>query len=318
MPKIVILDGFTTNPGDLSWEKIEALGDCRIYARTSPEETVTRIGDAEAVLTNKVLITREVLDACPKLRYVGVLATGYNVVDLAAASEKGVVVTNVPAYSTMSAAQNAIALLLEIANRVGLHDRAVHEGRWSNCPDFCFWDAPLMELSGKTIGILGFGRIGKAIGTIARALGMRVLACSPHPSDEGRKIAEYVSLDALLAESDVVSLNCPLTGQTREVINHESIQKMKDGAILINNGRGPLINEADVAEALNAGKLRAAGVDVACVEPIPKSSPLLHAKNCVITPHISWATPESRARLMEIAYENLKAYFDGAPIHKVN
>ena len=318
MPKIVILDGYTIVQDDMDWSGVEKMGECTVYDRTPQSEAIARIGDAEIVLTSKVLITREVFDACPNIRYIGVLATGYNVIDVAEAKKRGIVVTNVPAYGTMSTAQHAIALLFEITNRVGHYDRMVHEGAWTRSIDYCFWDEPLMELAGKTIGILGFGRIGRTIGTVCRAMGMRVLACSPHPSDEGRKIAEYVSQDALFAESDVLSLNCPLTDATREVVNRESIAKMKDGVILINNGRGPLLNEKDVADALNAGKMRAAGLDVACIEPIPADSPLLSAKNCVITPHISWATPESRARLIQIVEENLKAYLEGHPVNQVN
>ncbi len=318
MSKIVILDGFTIVHGDMNWSGIEKMGECAVYDRTPQSETIARIGDAEIVLTSKNLITREVLDACPNIRYIGVLATGYNVIDVAEAKKRGIVVTNVPAYGTMSTAQHAIALLFEITNHVGHYNQLVHDGAWTRSQDFCFWDEQLMELAGKTMGILGFGRIGRTIGTVARAMGMRVIACSPHPSEEGRKIAEYVSQDTLFAEADVLSLNCPLTDATREVVNRDSIAKMKDGVILINNGRGPLLNEKDVAEALNTGKMRAAGLDVACTEPIPADSPLLNAKNCVITPHISWATPESRARLIQIVEDNLRAFLNGAPINQVN
>ncbi|HBU11967.1 MAG TPA: glycerate dehydrogenase [Clostridiales bacterium] len=315
--KIVVLDGYTENPGDLSWAGFEQLGALRVYERTAPEDTVSRIGDADVVITNKTLITKEILAACPAIRYIGILATGYNVVDVAAAKEKGIPVTNIPTYGTAAVGQFAIALLLEICHRIGHHDQAVHEGRWTQSVDFCFWDYPLIELDGKTMGIIGFGRIGQCTARIAKALGMRVLACDAQESDSGRAIGEYVSLEELLAQSDVVSLHCPLFPETEGIINKNSIAKMKDGVIILNNSRGPLIVEADLAEALNSGKVYAAGLDVVSSEPIKGDNPLLAAKNCIITPHISWAPKESRQRLMDIAVENLRAFADGKPVNVV-
>ena len=319
--RIVVLDGYCLNPGDLSWGAFEAMGTLTVYDRTpvdDPDEIIRRIGDSAVVLTNKTPLTAAILDRCPAVRYIGVLATGYNVVDIKAARERNIPVCNVPAYGTQAVAQHAIALLLEICNRTGHHDMAVHQGAWSTCPDYCFWDYPLIELAGKTMGIIGYGSIGQAVGTIAAALGMVTIANSRHPWLEGEKPAAYVSLDELLHRSDVVSLHCPLLPETQGLINQTAIKKMKDGAILLNNSRGPLIVEKDVADALNSGKLRAAGVDVADAEPLPADSPLLSAKNCVITPHISWAPLESRARLMDIAAGNLRAFLDGRPVHVVN
>lgn len=315
--KIVILDGYALNPGDLSWAEVGTLGETVVYDRTPEDEIVSRIGDAEAVLINKVPITRETLLACPRLRYIGVLATGYNVVDIAAAKERGVIVSNVPSYGTAAVAQFAIAMLLEITNRVAHHSDAVHAGRWGNGTDWCFWDYPLIELEGKTMGIIGYGRIGRRTGEIARALGMRVLAydvSSPASADG----AEMVGLDTLLSSSDVVALHCPLFPETKGMINRNSIAKMKDGAILLNNSRGPLIVEQDLADALNSGKLYAAGLDVVAEEPIPPTSPLLTARNCLITPHISWAPKETRLRLLGIAVENLRAWAAGRPVNVVN
>jgi glycerate dehydrogenase len=319
--KIVILDGYTENPGDLSWKDFEALGDLTVYDRTSlfdEMEIIQRIGDAEAVITNKTPITCRTLDMCPAITYIGVLATGYNVIDIAAAKERGVVVCNIPTYGTMAVGQFAIALLLEICHHIGHHDRAVHEGRWANNPDWCFWDYPLIELAGKTIGIIGFGRIGQATGQMAKALGMTVIACDEFQSDSGRAIARYVSLDELYATSDVIALHCPLLPTTQGMINNAVIAKMKDGVILLNNSRGPLIVEQDVADALNSGKIYAAGLDVVSTEPINQDNPLLKAKNCIITPHISWAPKESRKRLMDIAVENLRSFIADKPINVVN
>lgn len=319
--KIVILDGYTENPGDLSWEGFESLGELTVYDRTQPtseKDIIGRVGDAEIVIVNKTCITRAVLDACPNIRYIGVLATGYNVVDVAAAKERGIPVCNVPAYGNDAVGQFAIALLLEICHRIGHHDQAVRAGRWGESGDFCFWDYPLIELAGKTMGIIGFGRIGQVTGRIARALGMNVLAYDQVTSDSGRSLAEYVSLDRLLAESDVISLHCPLFPSTMGIINKDTIAKMKDGVIIINNARGPLIVEQDLADALQSGKVYAAGVDVVETEPIRADNPLLHAKNCIITPHISWAPKESRQRLMDIAVNDLKAFLAGSPINVVN
>ena len=318
MPKIVVLDGYTLNPGDLSWDALKALGDLTVYDRTPPERTVERIGDAEIVYTNKTLITAEVLAACPGIRFIGVLATGYNVVDTAAAKERHIPVTNVPTYGTDAVGQYAIAMLLEICHHVAHHADAVRSGRWTASKDFCFWDYPLIELSGKTMGVIGFGRIGQATGRIARALGMRVIATDKNPTPSGAEIAEYVSLDELLAQSDVISLHCVLTPETLGIIRKETIEKMKPGVILLNNSRGPLIVEQDLADALQSGRVYAAGLDVVSVEPIRADNPLLSAPNCLITPHISWAPRESRARLMDIAVNNLAAFLKGGPVNVVN
>ena len=319
--RIVVLDGHTENPGDLSWEKLEALGDLTVYDRCAPGdsgEVIGRIGDAEIVITNKTPISREVLDACPSVRFISVLATGYNVVDVAAAWEKGIPVSNVPSYGTAEVAQYSIALLLEVCHHIGEHDRSVRGGRWQNSADWCYWDHPLIGLAGKTIGIIGFGRIGRAEGRIAKALGMRVLAFDPRPDDAGREIAEYVPLGALYAESDVITLHCNLTKDNHEMINADSIAGMKDGAILINNARGQLVREKDLADALNSGKLSAAALDVVSTEPIRADNPLLTAKNCILTPHISWASRECRERIMDRTAENVRAFLDGAPMNVVN
>lgn len=316
--KIVILDGYTENPGDLSWEGFERLGELTVYDRTPAGEIVKRIGDADAVITNKTPVSRETLEACPNVKYIGVLATGYNVIDVAAAKERGIPVCNIPSYGTDAVGQFAIALLLEICHHVAHHDQAVHEGRWEKNDDWCFWDFPLIELAGKTMGIIGFGRIGQATGRIAKALGMRVIANDEYPNDSGKAIAEYVTRDELLAQSDVIALHCPLFPSTQGIVNRENIAKMKDGVIILNNSRGPLIVEQDLADALNSGKVYAAGLDVVSSEPISADNPLLHAKNCIITPHISWAPKESRQRLMDIAVEDLRAFMDGKPINVVN
>lgn len=315
--KIVVLDGYTENPGDLSWAGLEALGDLTVFDRTPNECVAERIGDAEIVITNKTPVTRATMDACPNIGFVGLLATGYDVVDIAAAQEKGIVVSNVPSYGTDAVGQYAIALLLEIASRIGAHDAAVKEGRWTSNPDWCFWDHPLMELSGKTMGIIGFGRIGQATGRIAKAIGMRVLAYDAYPNDSGRALAEYVSLDAFFAEVDVIALHCNLTPETEGIIRKENIAKMKDGVIIINNSRGPLVNESDLADALNSGKVYAAAVDVVSKEPIEKDNPLLHAKNCIITPHISWAPIECRQRIMDVTVGNAAAFIKGSPTNVV-
>ena len=319
--KIVVLDGYTENPGDLSWDELGKLGELTVYDRTSltdEDEAIARIGDAEVVFTNKTPITKKVIDACPNMKMISMLATGYNVVDYVYAREKGIPVTNVPTYGTASVSQFSIALLLEICHHIGHHDASVHAGNWANCVDWCYWDYPLIELEGKTIGIIGFGRIGQAEGRIAKALGMNVVAHDLYPNDSGRAIAEYVDLDTLYARADVISLHCNLTSENTGMINKDSIAKMKDGVILINNARGQLIHEQDVADALNSGKMGAAGLDVVYTEPIRADNPLLKAKNCIITPHISWAPKESRQRIMDTAVENVKAYLAGAPINVVN
>lgn len=319
--KIVILDGYSLNPGDLDWSVFSDMGETVVYDRTpvdDEKEIMRRIGDSEIILTNKTPISRAILERCPAVRYVGLLSTGYNVVDVEAARERGIPVCNVPGYGTASVAQMTIALLLEICHRVGHHNQAVHAGRWSESVDYCFWDGTLIEAAGKTMGIVGFGSIGQAVGRIAEALGMTVIASGPHPWGEGERPAPYVPLEELLGCSDVVSLHCPLFPEIRGLINRETIAKMKDGAILLNTGRGPLLVEQDVADALNSGKLYAAGVDVAETEPIPAASPLLTAKNCVITPHIAWAPLEARRRLMDIAAGNLRSFLSGKPVNAVN
>ena len=318
--KIVLLDGEALNPGDLSWAPLEELGELTVYPRgtNDPREVIRRIGDAGIVLTNKTPVGRAVFEACPDLKLLCVVATGYNVVDTAAAKEHGVAVCNVPAYGTEMVAQFAIGLLLEICHHVELHNQSVHAGDWERCPNFCYWKTPIMELSGKTMGIVGFGRIGRAVGRIAKALGMRVLASGSRPCAEGLAIAEYVELEQLLSQSDVISLHCPLFPETEQLINRETIAKMKDGAILINNSRGGLLNEQDVADALNEGSLRAAAVDVVSTEPIDGANPLLTAKNCIITPHMSWAAVEARARIVDITAGNIRAYLAGAPRNVVN
>lgn len=319
--KIVILDGYTENPGDLSWDALRMLGECTIYDRTSltdEQEIIDRIGDAEIVFTNKTPISRNVLDACSSIKLIAVLATGYNVVDIQYAKKKGIPVSNVPAYGTASVSQYAIALLLEICHHIGHHSESVHAGIWERSQDWCYWDYPLIELDGKTMGIIGFGRIGQATGKIARALGMKVLANDLHANDSGREIAEYVDRDTLLAESDVIVLHCNLTEENTGLINKSNIAKMKQGVIIINNARGQLINEEDLAEALRDGKVAAAGLDVVSTEPIRGNNPLLTAPNCIITPHISWAPKESRQRIMDCSVENVRAFLSGQPVHVVN
>ncbi len=316
--KIVVLDGFTLNPGDISWAGLEALGDVTVYDRTPSAQIVDRIADADAVYTNKTPLTKETLSACKNLKFIGVLATGYNVVDVAAAKEKNIPVCNVPTYGTEAVGQFAIAMLLEICHHVAHHSDAVHQGRWQNNDDWCFWDHNLIELTGKTMGIIGFGRIGQSTGKIAKAMGMTVIANDSNPTDSGKEIAEYVDLEALFARSDVIALHCPLFPETEGVICRENIHKMKDGVIILNNSRGQLIVEQDLADALAFGKVYAAAVDVVSTEPITKDNPLLKAKNCFITPHISWAPKESRTRLMDIAVGNLKAFVDGKPTNVVN
>ncbi len=315
--KIVVLDGHALNPGDLSWKELEALGETAVYDNTPDEKIVSRIGNAEAVLINKANITRETITACPRIRYIGVLATGYNIVDLAAAKERGIPVTNVPTYGTAAVSQFAFAMLLEITNRVAHHSAEVHAGRWGNGTDWCFWDYPLIELEGKTMGIIGYGRIGRRTGEIARAMGMRVLAYDANriQATDG---AEAVDLDTLLRNSDVVALHCPLLPETQGMINQNTIARMKDGVIILNNSRGPLIVDADLADALNSGKVYAAGLDVVSEEPILPDNPLLNAKNCFITPHISWAPKETRQRLMDVAVENLRSWEAGKPVNVVN
>jgi glycerate dehydrogenase len=320
--KIMILDGYTENPGDLSWDGFRELGDLTVYDRVDvkdEKELAQLIGETEIVITNKTPLTRAVIDACPGIRYIGLLSTGYNIVDYQYAKEKGIPVTNIPDYSTEAVGQFTIALLLEICHHIGHHSRVVHEGKWEKNEDFCFWDYPLMELAGKTMGIIGYGRIGQATGRIAQALGMNVLAYAHHRKPELESATcHYVELDQLLAESDIISLHCPLFPETEKMINKESISKMKDGVIFLNTARGQLVNEQDLADALNSGKVYAAGLDVVSTEPIRGDNPLLKAKNCIITPHIAWASRAARKRLMDTAVSNLRSFLAGAPENVVN
>jgi glycerate dehydrogenase len=313
--KIVVLDAYTANPGDLSWEPLSALGQLEIYDRTAPEDVVVRATGAEVVLVNKVKITREVMAALPELRYVGVLATGYNVVDIQAAHEYGVVVTNVPAYSTMSVAQMVFAHLLNITNSVAQYTGEVKGGKWSSCEDFCFYNVPLTELDGRTMGIVGLGNTGMAVARIALAFGMKVVAMSSKSVEmlETLGICKAESYEELFASADVLSLHCPLAEDTLHLVNAERLALMKSNAILINTGRGPLVDEQALADALNQGRLRAAGVDVLSEEPPQNGNPLLAARNCHITPHIAWATAEARQRLLATAIENVKAFVEGTP-----
>lgn len=313
--KIVVLDGYAANPGDISWEPWNELGEVVIYERTSPEEVIERAAEADVVLTNKVVISAEVMAGLPRLRYVGVLATGYNVVDLAAARQHGVVVTNIPAYSTMSVAQMVFAHLLNITHHVAEHARAVREGAWQQSVDFCFALTPLQELDGLTLGIVGYGNTGRATARIAQALGMKVMAYSSKPAEAlaAEGVGKAESMEQLFAEADVLSLHCPLTESTRHLVNAERLQLMKPQAVLINTGRGPLVDEQALADALNAGRIAAAGIDVLTQEPPRQGSPLIGARNCFITPHIAWATLAARQRLMAVALDNVKAFAEGRP-----
>ncbi len=315
--KLVILDGYASNPGDVSWEELAAFGELTVYDRTAKDEVVPRIKDAEIVFLNKTPVDAAVFGKCPKLRMIGILATGYNIVDIAAAKAHGVTVCNVPGYSTGAVAQMTFALLLEMTQHVGEHSRAVHAGQWQNCPDFCFWNAPLTELAGKTLGVVGYGAIGQAVGNITQAFGMRLLVTARHekPVPEG---AEFVTLDELLSRADVVSLHCPQTAENLHMIDAAALAKMKDGAILLNTARGGLIDEQAVADALQSGKLAGYGADVVSKEPIAADNPLLTAPNCYLTPHIAWAPKEARLRLHHIAAENLRTFLDGNPQNVVN
>lgn len=312
--KIVVLDGYTLNPGDLSWDELKNLGDVTVYDRTSPEDVITRIDNATVILTNKVIIDRNIMLACPNLKYIGVLATGYNVVDINAAHELGVTVTNIPAYSTDSVAQMVFAHILNITNDIARYANETKDGKWSSCSDFCYWNAPIIELSGKTMGIIGLGNIGMAVARIALAFGMKVLAATSKPQDALPNGITATTTDNVLKDSDIISLHCPLTDGTREMINKVSLKKMKRSAILINTGRGPLVNEEDLANALNNGDIAAFGADVLSVEPARTDNPLIGAKNCYITPHIAWATTEARTRLMKIATENVRQFTTGETV----
>jgi len=315
--KIVVLDGYTLNPGDLSWKEIQTLGECEIYDRTSPEKTIERALGAQAVFTNKVILNSDTLKQLPELRFIGVLATGYNVVDTVAARELGIVVCNIPAYSTASVAQMVFSHILHFAQNISVHAQSVSAGEWSSSIDFSYWKTPQTELAGKTLGIIGFGNIGQAVARIGLAFGMNVIFNnrSQKESPEGVK---QVDLETVLSESNFISVNCPLTDANTGFINKTTIEKMKPTAFLINTGRGPLINEQDLADALNSGRIAGAGLDVLSLEPAAESNPLPKAKNCFITPHIAWATFEARTRLMNIAAGNLKAFVAGKPVNVVN
>ncbi|MBD5249081.1 MAG: D-2-hydroxyacid dehydrogenase [Barnesiella sp.] len=317
MTNIVVLDGYSVNPGDMSWKGFENLGNLTVYDRTSPDRIVERAADAQVVITNKVPLKGDVLRALPNLKYVGVLATGYNIIDLDAARELGVVVTNIPAYSTESVAQMVFAHLLNIVQRIDLYTNEIRAGEWCRCADFCYMNFPHIELAGKTMGIVGFGNIGKAVARIAHAFGMNVITTSSKPASELPDYVTKVTMEQLLNLSDVVSLHTPLTPATRNLINASTLAQMKPTSILINTGRGPLVNDSDLADALNNGVIHAAGLDVLSTEPPREDNPLLTAKNCFLTPHIAWATTEARTRLMEIAVNNLKSYLDGNVINNV-
>ena len=316
--KIVVLDGYTLNPGDLSWGRLETLGECTVYDRTAPEDVVERAGEAEIVLTNKTILSADVIRRLTRLRYIGVLATGYNVVDVEAAGERGIPVTNVPSYGTRSVAQMVFAHLLNLTQHVAHHAGTVREGRWAACPDFCYWDMPLFEIAGLTLGIVGFGRIGRAVAGLARAFGMKVIVYDvivPAEMPDGCRMAE---LEEVFRDADVLSLHCPLTPRTEKLVNAERLALMKPTAFLINTSRGPLIDEPALAKALNAGRLAGAGLDVLSAEPPAADNPLLTAKNCYITPHIAWATRSARQRLLSIAIDNVAAFVAGKPQNVVN
>ena len=316
MSSIIVLDGYTLNPGDLSWEAWRTHGDITVYDRTAPDEIVQRCAAADAVLTNKVPLNADTLAALPLLKYIGVTATGYNIIDIEAAKRLGIVVSNVPSYGTASVAQMTFALLLELTMRVQRHSDSVMEGKWSRSPDFCFWDYPLVELAGKTIGIIGMGNIGGKVADIATAFDMSVLGASrTHTVQSYRRNFSWATIPELLGRSDVVSIHCPLFPETRGLINRETLSLMKRSAFLLNTSRGPIVVEEDLAEALNTGVIAGAGIDVLTTEPPVKGSPLFSAQNCVITPHISWATREARARLMKASLDNMAAYKSGHPVN---
>ena len=314
--KIVVLDGFTLNPGDLSWNDLQSLGSCEIYDRTPPPEVIRRSADAEILLTNKTKLTRELIQSLPKLRYIGILATGTNVVDLKAARGRNITVTNVPGYGTQSVAQTTIALLLELCHRVGHHSQTVREGRWTRNIDWCYWDFPLIELGSLTIGIVGLGHIGRAVAELARAFGMRVLVYTPTP--KSADFVNFIDLETLFRDSDVISLHCPLTPETQNLVNAQRLSWMKPSACLLNTSRGGLIDERALADALNSEQIAGAGLDVLSTEPPPPNNPLLRAKNCLITPHLAWATRASRSLLMTMAVENIRAFLNGKSQNVVN
>lgn len=316
--KIVVLDGYGVNPGDLSWEKLGELGELTVYERTAPEEVLTRTEEAEIVLTNKVVLSADVLCKLPKLKYIGVLATGYNVVDTEAARAQGVAVTNIPAYSTDSVVQMTFAHILNITNRVAHYARENREGKWARSKDFCYWDTPLLELSGLTLGVVGLGNIGMKVARVARTLGMEVYAATSKSSSSLPEGIQKTTFKGLLGVCDILTLHCPLTPDTRELVNAKTLGMMKRGAVVINTGRGPLVNEDDVAEALRSGQLAAYGADVMCQEPPREDNPLFAEPNAFITPHVAWATIDARRRLMKIAADNIKAFVEGKPVNVVD
>ncbi|MES2738479.1 MAG: D-2-hydroxyacid dehydrogenase [Verrucomicrobiota bacterium] len=315
--KIVLLDAYTANPGDVSWAPLQAIAECEIHDRTPVAETAARCAGAEVIITNKAPVTREIIAALPDLKYIGVTATGYNIVDVAAAKERGIVVTNVPGYSSPAVAQLVFALLLELTNHVGHHAQTVAEGRWQACPDFCYWDYPIVELSGRTLGIIGYGDIGAAVGRIAVAFGMKVLASKRDWKISPPDGVTPASIDEVFAQSDAISLHCPLTDATKHLVNGRTLGLMKESAFIINTGRGPLVDEAALAAALNSGRIAGAGLDVLSVEPPREGNPLIGAKNCLITPHIGWASREARTRLIAATASNLQSFLDGKPVNVV-
>ena len=317
--KIVVLDGYTLNPGDLTWDGLQHLGDVQVYDRTPPEKVLERAGGAEILFINKTLMGEEVLNQLPSLQYIGVLATGYNVIDTEAAKSKGIIVTNIPGYGTASVVQMTFALLLELCQHVQRHSDSVREGRWAASADWCYWDFPLVELAGKTIGIIGFGRIGRMVGDVATAFGMQIIGSARRQTDQSQRTNfRWAEIPELLAASDVVSIHCPLYPETKGLINKESLQRMKRHAFLLNTSRGPIIVDEDLADALNNDVIAGAGIDVLSAEPPSKDNPLFKAKNCIITPHIAWATKEARTRLMDMAVQNLQAFISGKPVNVVN
>lgn len=316
--KIVILDGHAVNPGDLSWDFLNQFGEVTVYERTPVNEVAQRIGDADIVLTNKSPINEAILDACPNIKLVCVLATGYNVVDCESTRKRGIPVCNVPDYGTAAVAQFTFAMLLDLCHKVAHHAQTVRDGKWCECPDFCYWETPQMELAGKTLGIIGFGRIGRAVGRIANAFGMNVIAYNRSQCEEGKAIGNYVNLEKLLETADIISLHCPLTAENTGLINANTISQMKDGAILINTARGPLVDEAAVTAALESGKLRGYACDVISAEPMAMNNPLKNAPNCIVTPHMAWAPIESRMRIQDCTERSIKAFLAGSPINTVN
>lgn len=317
--KITVLDSYALNPGDLSWDWLKKLGECEIYPRTPKDKILERCEGADIILTNKTPLTRETLEKLGNLKYIALLSTGYNIVDCEYAKKLGIPVSNIPSYSTNAVAQLTFSLILEITNAVGIHSESVRNGEWSNCPDFCYWKTPLTELCGKTLGIVGFGQIGQAVCDIAEAFKMNIVAVSGHETDQSRrKSFSWVDMDTLARTSDIITFHCPLTEKTEGLVNADFLSKCKDGAIIINTSRGPVVNDKDLADALNLGKLKGAGLDVLTYEPPQKDNPLLTAKNCFITPHIAWAGFETRERLMNILQENVNAYLSGKPQNVVN